>query len=542
MVRRQEIVEPLLFVDTQEGALFARGGRLVRRRAGNRSRWRFSDRHEASIEGRSLADLRRHVPWLPGEAELQPVLHTVRTGSALRLRGLATRDLTLVVETWGFSGPFAAVDQHAAAASLDVASAPPTAEAPPAGGAASPATGLAHRGTPTPGSGAGPPPANGAAHAHPARLPPTAVLAPRWYVLADDGPPHDRAYLSAVLAEHAAVLGCEQGRPAPRWDPLATGLELLGRLPPGLPAPPRLLVHRADRLPMVLTKVIRLQGLRLASCVDGLRFDRHPEYVHDARVAMRRARFALRVAAFHGDPHARALRDELRVLARLLGAVRDLDVLIPRLAELAAAARPDPAGHGPPRRLLMDALRARRTERLAPVAEMLHGTAILRLQDLLSGWDGAGVVDEPVERVAATAVRTALARATKAGRAVTGRAAPRARDLHRLRLRLKRVRYTAELFAGALNEQRGNRALAAIVKRCTAAQTSLGELNDDAVAAAEIRAIVPAVAEWSADPVPGVLAPGILDVLDRRQRAAAVTFQRQWPRLRTRLAEAVAEL
>ena len=116
VVRQRPIVEPLLFLDTQDGVIFARGGRLARCRERGGLRWRCGDRHAPWIEARSLAELRAALPWLPGEAELHPVLYALRTGSTLRLRGLATRDLTLVVEAWSFSGPFATADDHGSAA------------------------------------------------------------------------------------------------------------------------------------------------------------------------------------------------------------------------------------------------------------------------------------------------------------------------------------------------------------------------------------------------------------------------------------------
>ena len=498
VVRQRTIVEFLLFLDTQDGVIFARGGRLARCRQRGGPRWRFSDGRAGWIDAGSLAELCGQVPWLPAMADLHPVLHGLRKGSALRLRSVATRDLTLVVESWSFGRGNGAATWPAPAAAATVSAGPP-----------------------------------------------------RWYLEPDAGPPHDHAYVNLVLAEHTAVLGCERGRPAPRWDPLASGLEMLGRLPPGLPVPRSLRLQRGDRLATLLSKVVRLQGLRLASCLDGVRHDRHPEYVHDARVATRRARFALRVAALNGEHQACALRQQLSMLARLIGPLRDLDVLIPRLGVLALTAAGERNGDGGnmaraleavPRRLA-DALHAQRAERLERVQEALPGVELARLPALLSRWGGAGVVDEPVNTVAAAAVRAALAQANRCGRALTGPATARASDLHRLRLRLKRLRYTAELFAGALPRRRANRALTALVERCATAQTSLGELNDDAVAAAEIRAVLPLLGRPGGGTADGIAVTlEVLEWLERRQRAAARDFGRRWPRLRKRLEEAVAEL
>ena len=526
VARQRRIVESLLFVDTQDGAIFARGGRLARCRRRGGPRWRFSDDGAGWIDGSSLAELRGRASWLPAAEDLHPVLHALRSGSALPLRSVATRDVTLVVEWWSFRGPYSAPERDGT-------------------GAAWPDTEHVD------GAAAG---CNGA-DKRPAAPVPVQVraVAPRWYLEPDTGPPHDLAYVNLVLTEHAALLGCGEGQPAPRWDPLANGLQLMGRLPPGLPAPRPLRLRRGDRLVTLLSKAVRLQGLRLASCLDGVLHDRHPEYVHDARVATRRARFALRIAAHADRQQARDLRDRLGMLARLIGPVRDLDVLLPRLGTLADAAYDTPHGADRPvartrnlaLRRLADALHARRTERLQRVQEALPRAELAYLPGLLSHWGGAGGVDEPVTAVAAAAIRTALTQAVKVGRAATGPKAARVSDLHKLRLRLKRLRYTAELFAGALPRRSANRALDSIVKRCAAAQTTLGELNDDAVAATEIRAIVPLLegaGGGTAADAAVALARAILELLQRMELAAAHDFGRRWPRLRKRLIDAVAEL
>ena len=525
VARQRRFAESLLFVDTQDGAIFARGGRLARCRQRGGPRWRFSDDGAGWIDGGSLDELRGRAPWLPGEEDLHPVLHALRSGSALPLRSVATRDLTLVIEWWSFRGPFSAPEGNGG------------------NGAAQPDTEQVDGGAEG---------GNGAATRPTAAVPEQVrAVAPRWYLEPDAGPQHDHAYVNLVLTEHAALLGCGKGEPAPRWDPLANGLQLLGRLPPGLPVPRPLRLQRGDRLVTLLSKSVRLQGLRLASCLDGVLHDRHPEYVHDARVATRRARFALRIAALADRQQARDLRDRLGTLARLIGPVRDLDVLLPRLGALANAAYDDL--HGPDRpgertrdlalRRLAEALNARRSERLQRVQEALPRAELASLPGLLSHWGGAGGVDEPVAAVAAAAIRAALAQAIKVGRAVKVPTAARVSDLHRLRLRLKRLRYTAELFAGALPRRSANRALDSIVERCAAAQTTLGELNDDAVAATEIRSIVPLLEGAGGGTAAGAaVALAILEHLKRMELAAAQDFGRRWPRLRKRLTDAVAGL
>ncbi len=540
VLRRQAISESLLFLDTQGGAVFARDGRLVRALGTEQTTWRFGGKGEPWMNAGSLADLQRVAPWLPDESELHPVLNALRTGAVLRLRGLGTRELAVVVERWSFAGTV-----------------PPTGRqrVVPPGRGASAAPRDAVKGTGSP----------------------VVQLATCWNVEKDDGARQHRAYLSMVLDEHAVAFGLQRGRPAARWDPLTTGLRSIGRLPPGLPAPRLLAVRRSDSLTTVLDKVIRLQGLRLASCFDGIIDDRHPEYVHDARVATRRARFALRVAAAHGDPTARQLSGRLRSIARLLGPVRDLDLLMVRLGDLATTVRPrrapDAAGCEVAERRLEESvgllrtpggktgwarsgaadggfgalgrvLRERRAALRGPVPAALRSAATGCLVQQLSGWSAGGVGDRPVERVAGVALHEAAAEVVRSGDAARKRADVPVCDLHRLRLRMKRLRYTAELFAGALPRRRDNRALQAVVSVCATGQTALGDLNDDAVAETELRGALSRLPPAGPDDGTGApeLTARMITALQQGQRRAARAFQKQWPGQRDRLRRALQEL
>jgi CHAD domain-containing protein len=74
------------------------------------------------------------------------------------------------------------------------------------------------------------------------------------------------------------------------------------------------------------------QFMKLLLSEAGVRYSSDPEYVHDARVAIRRTRAAARIYQDYFKPKAvRKYLKQLRNTARLLGAVRDLDVAIARL-------------------------------------------------------------------------------------------------------------------------------------------------------------------------------------------------------------------
>jgi CHAD domain-containing protein len=168
----------------------------------------------------------------------------------------------------------------------------------------------------------------------------------------------------------------------------------------------------------------------------------------------------------------------------------------------------------------------------------------------VSRWCAGGVADQPAASSARAALRTALQQVDKAGSDATGSESVPVRTLHRLRLRLKRLRYTAELFSGALPRRRGNRALEAVAGECSAAQTALGDLNDDAVAAAEISAAAGMMRDaGTADAASAAklaelteLAERIIALLRLWQERAAADFLDGWQGHRDRLRRALKEL
>jgi CHAD domain-containing protein len=208
------------------------------------------------------------------------------------------------------------------------------------------------------------------------------------------------------------------------------------------------------------------------------------EAIHDHRVALRRLRTALAASAslFEEGPFEQA-RDGLRRLAREAGAVRDEEVLAETLAgfDLPAETRRRVDAWLAHRARRERALRAAVARELAPGASV-PGAAVgaSAFAELLSSIEAL-----PLRRKAAAVSTRAIARAAlrEAARKVRAQAArpdaasPAAR--HRLRIRWKRVRYTAELFAGVLaGEGQAREALAGLIKTAARMQKRLGEMHD----------------------------------------------------------------
>jgi CHAD domain-containing protein len=205
--------------------------------------------------------------------------------------------------------------------------------------------------------------------------------------------------------------------------------------------------------------------------------DRHPEALHQARVATRRLRSDL--GTLRGFVDARwstNLRAELRWLGSELGGVRDIEVLHARLT-MHAALLPDSdadAARAVIRRLDRDTATARsdllvalRTPRYAQLHRALHEAVISpRLTRAAAG----RATDELPETV-----RPTWRRLRKAVKGLGP--APSDGSLHEVRIRAKRCRYAAELAAPVIGKPA--RDLAAAVTRV---QEVLGEHQDAVIA------------------------------------------------------------
>lgn len=209
----------------------------------------------------------------------------------------------------------------------------------------------------------------------------------------------------------------------------------------------------------------------------GLLSGRDPEYLHQARVALRRLRSAVRVFG-PVIPEGRLAQnlDELKALARLLGNARNLDVFA--LETLALANAADHAGMSALRRRTQAMRRHAARAARAAVASPGYTIMLLQMTQTLTAVqaqsappDGAGM---KLGDFAARVLSHQHARVKKRGRHFMQLAFP---DLHRLRIEVKRLRYASEFFLPLVP---GSAAHA--LQSLADLQALLGRLNDDAVA------------------------------------------------------------
>jgi CHAD domain-containing protein len=270
-----------------------------------------------------------------------------------------------------------------------------------------------------------------------------------------------------------------------RLSKFEAGLLAVGQEVPGSPDLGPTEVAASSTMGEVAYAVLRRQLAVVRDKEPGTRLGEDPEDLHDMRVATRRMRAALSLFAEVLPVRAQAFREELGWLGRLLGAVRDLDVQLESLSEMASAtagwsAGMRPEDHDPLGELAAILERERDTAR----ADMLTGLDSVRWERLAKGLS-AMVQQGPARRSLAARVpaviglpdlvvarHDAVAKAGK--RAKRSGAVP---DFHRLRIRCKRLRYALEFGADVY----GGRT-ARFVRQLTVLQDELGQMQDAEVA------------------------------------------------------------
>lgn len=204
-----------------------------------------------------------------------------------------------------------------------------------------------------------------------------------------------------------------------------------------------------------------------------------PEYIHQARVAIRRLRSAFSLFRPYVPRESLGdLPDRFRALAEVLGSARDWDVFVtetlppvrarlgavPGLAEVEARAT---ALGG-----------ARRTDARAALSAPTYGHLLLDFLARLRARPWAAVEDGPADGNLRGCARAVLRRQYKRV-CRRGRAADRndALSLHALRIEIKKLRYALEFLAPLFPAK----AVRGFVRGTADLQDVLGRLNDEAV-------------------------------------------------------------
>ena len=319
-------------------------------------------------------------------------------------------------------------------------------------------------------------------------------------------------------------LSLPRGERVEAWEPGNEGLappveivELVGGVLAGkdlVPGPP----VSTDPGAVRLREMLEAQRVSLLVHDPGTRLGDDPENLHQHRVAARRTRAILRAARRYLDAEWRSsVTGPLEQLADATGPVRDVDVLLEHLRNqlevLDKADRKAAETVVSQLELEREAARSRLVETLESEQ---YGLLLARLcpPPRLA----ADTAEIPLERIA----RKEFSRLVRAARRLTKD--PDEDSTHRLRILLKRARYTAELYEPKGEQSR--RFLAA----ARALQDLLGEHQDATVAKERLRAATVVDSRTAAAFVAGRIA--------ERQDARIADVQKRlpaaWKRLRKR--------
>lgn len=172
----------------------------------------------------------------------------------------------------------------------------------------------------------------------------------------------------------------------------------------------------------------------------------HPEGVHKMRVAIRRTRAML--TAFDDilpRKVAKSLDRDLKWIAGQLGAARDADVCAMAISDIHAAL---PTGSEAAIAPYVDYLRQGTLDAYNDLAVVLCGRRYLATMDSLDRFVSAGATRDPELTIAKASqryVRPAISKTLRRGDRIGRRST--SRELHKLRIRTKRLRYLLDLFS-----------------------------------------------------------------------------------------------
>jgi CHAD domain-containing protein len=297
-----------------------------------------------------------------------------------------------------------------------------------------------------------------------------------------------------------------------------------GGRPEGVSTKPKIALEPGTRSDAAATVVLaRLLGIAEAN-LPGTQQDLDPEFLHDLRVSVRRARSVLRELKDVHDPEQRAhLRTELKYAQALTGPVRDLDVQLLEWDELVAPLEPDRRADLEPLRAL---LLRRRARELARLRRGLRGArfrgAIDAWRELATAAPPAEPEPEdaalPIEGVAGRRIRKVYRRMVRDGRKIDADSHPDA--LHDLRKRGKELRYLLELFGSPFP----SKVVKPLVSTLKDLQDVLGRFQDRAVQIETLRDVREELASEPGGPAALIALGAALDALLADQRAARDEF------------------
>jgi CHAD domain-containing protein len=249
------------------------------------------------------------------------------------------------------------------------------------------------------------------------------------------------------------------------------------------------------------------------------------EFLHDLRVAVRRARSLLReLKTVFPERELERLREDLKWVQLITGEMRDLDV---QLLDFAGYEDRDQLAP------LHAVLEHRRAKALATMKRQLTSRRATRAFGV---WAALRAIEStpPIEDIAAERIARVYKQMVKMGGAIDDETEPEA--LHELRKKGKELRYLLEFFGGLFDPE----VVKPMIKALKALQDVLGRHQDFEVQADTLRGMTTEVA-GEANGADALLAMGaLIDRLAREQHRARTEFADQFAAFAQRRAEVKA--
>ncbi len=303
---------------------------------------------------------------------------------------------------------------------------------------------------------------------------------------------------------------------------LSVALSLAGRTGPGAKLGPGVDLERDMPAARATAAVLGRLRYHVMSNEEGVREQLDTEFLHEYRVAIRRARSILRQSGGVLPPNASgALAAGLGWLGGLTGPARDLDVHLRDLGSTSEDLAP-----------LNQYLVARRE---TAQRELVAAMDSARYRSLLHTWRAIERAEtdqtsaprghKPAGEVVDALIAKAHRRVIRRGGVID--ASTPAEALHDLRKRGKELRYLLECFQSLYPEHQ----IASVVRDLKALQDNLGEFQDCQVQAAALRSMAADLLETRAAPATTLMAMGRLaDDLGGREKKARDEFYSRFER------------
>ncbi|OQY30884.1 MAG: hypothetical protein B6I38_06680 [Anaerolineaceae bacterium 4572_5.1] len=224
-------------------------------------------------------------------------------------------------------------------------------------------------------------------------------------------------------------------------------------------------------------KILSLQFARMIGHEPGTRLGADAEELHDMRVATRRMRVAFEVfEPFFKKKAIKPYIKGLRGAARALGGVRDLDVFLDELNDYLASV---PENERPEYKILLSQWREEHNKARLKMLRFLDSDRYqIFTQQFVQFLNTPDEGSRRLETVQPNQVREFAPKiiyerlaAVQSHERVLGNAA--IKELHTLRIRLKKLRYTVEFFGDVLTSESKE-----IIRSIKILQDHLGKLND----------------------------------------------------------------